>query len=70
MTGHQQNPGTGYTLQGKETEMINLEAVVKAIGIENVRVINPNNLKEFNDALDWALSLEEASVIITRWPSY
>lgn len=68
MTGHQQNPGTGYTLQGKETEMINLEAVVKAIGFKNVRVINPNNLKEVDDALDWAFSLEEASVIITRWP--
>jgi len=31
-------------------------------------VINPNQLKEVKDALDWALSLQEPSVIITRWP--
>lgn len=68
MTGHQQNPGTGYTLQGKETEMVAIEPLVRACGIKNVRVIDPNNLKEVNEALDWALALDEASVIITRWP--
>lgn len=68
MTGHQQNPGTGYTLQGEKTEAINIEALVKACGIKNVRVINPNNLKEVKQTLDWAFDLDEASVIITRWP--
>ena len=68
MTGHQQNPGSGYTLQGEETTQISIEAVVKACGIKNVRVINPNKLDEVNDALDWALENKEASVIITRWP--
>lgn len=68
MTGHQQNPGTGYTLQGKETVEIDIEALVKVCGIKYVRVINPNDLKAVNDALDWALGLDEASVIITRWP--
>ncbi|TCO70758.1 indolepyruvate ferredoxin oxidoreductase subunit alpha [Marinisporobacter balticus] len=68
MTGHQQNPGTGYTLQGKETKIVEIEPLVRACGIENVRVIDPNNLKEVKETLDWALSLDEASVIITRWP--
>ncbi|AYD39408.1 indolepyruvate ferredoxin oxidoreductase subunit alpha [Clostridium fermenticellae] len=68
MTGHQQNPGTGYTLQGLETEIIDIETLVKACGIKNVRVINPNNLKEVRETLDWAFNLDEASVIITRWP--
>lgn len=68
MTGHQQNPGTGYTLQGLETEIVDIEALVKACGVKNVRVINPNNLKEVKETLDWAFDLDEASVIITRWP--
>ncbi|SHN53234.1 indolepyruvate ferredoxin oxidoreductase subunit alpha [Desulfitobacterium chlororespirans] len=68
MTGHQENPGSGYTLQGQETVGINIEALVKVCGIKNVRVINPNDLKAVNETFDWALSLEEASVIIARWP--
>lgn len=68
MTGHQQNPGTGYTLQGKEVKELDIEKLVLACGINHVRTIDPNNLKEVNDALDWALKLDEPSVIITRWP--
>lgn len=68
MTGHQQNPGTGYTLQGKETKIVDIEKLVRACGIENVAIIDPNNLAEVKKTLDWALGLNEASVIITRWP--
>lgn len=68
MTGHQENPGTGYTLQGLETEFVDIEALVKACGIKQVRVVDPNDLKAMNETIDWAYSLEEASVIITRWP--
>lgn len=62
MTGHQQNPGSGYTLQGEKTTEISIEEIVKACKVKNVRVINPNKLSEVNDALDWALSNKEASV--------
>ena len=68
MTGHQENPGSGYTLQGKRTTEVSIEALVRACGIEDVRVIDPNNLKEVRAALDWAMALEGPSVIITRWP--
>lgn len=68
MTGHQENPGSGYTLQGEVTTEVSIEAVVRACGVKNVRVVNPNNLEEVNEALDWAFDLDEASVIITRWP--
>lgn len=68
MTGHQENPGSGFKLQGEPTNEISIEAVVRACGIKNLRVINPNDLKEVNDTLDWAFANEEASVIITRWP--
>jgi len=68
MTGHQENPGTGFTLQGKVSEDINIETVVRALGCKNVKTINPNNLEEVKETLKWALSLEEPSVIITRYP--
>jgi len=68
MTGHQEHPGSGYTLQGMQTHEVDITSVVKAIGISNVRTVNPRNLKEVSDALDWALELDEPSVIITRWP--
>mgnify|MGYP000876586034 CR=1 FL=1 len=68
MTGHQENPGTGYTLQGKPTKEVDIEKLVRAIGFENVKVINPNDLLAVRNALNWALSLDEPSVIITRWP--
>ena len=68
MTGHQDNPGTGYTAKGEDTTAISIEGLVKAVGIRHVFVINPNHLDEVDDALDKALALDEPSVIITRWP--
>ena len=68
MTGQQQNPGTGYSAQGQETTEIDIESVVKAIGVKHIRRINPNKLDEVEKALDWALELDEPSVIITWWP--
>ncbi|MCU6765093.1 indolepyruvate ferredoxin oxidoreductase subunit alpha [Blautia ammoniilytica] len=68
MTGHQNNPGTGYTAKGEETTLIRIENLVRAIGMKHVYVINPNNLQEVDDTLDKCLALDEPSVIITRWP--
>lgn len=68
MTGHQENPGTGFTAKGEETTLISIEQVVKAVGIKHVYVINPNDLEQVDKVLDICLELEEPSVIITRWP--
>lgn len=68
MTGHQDHPGTGYTLQGMPTKALAIEEVVRAIGIDHVKTVNPLRLQEVREALDWALALEEPSVIVTRWP--
>lgn len=68
MTGHQENPGTGYTLMGEPTEAISIEATVKALGAKNVRTVNPLHLAEVREALQWAFSLTEPVVIITRYP--
>lgn len=68
MTGQQDNPGSGYKLQGEENTPLDIEAIVKAIGIKHVRKIDPNDLALVKDTINWALELNEASVIITDWP--
>jgi indolepyruvate ferredoxin oxidoreductase, alpha subunit len=68
MTGHQENPGTGFTLQGEATKIIEIEPLVKALGVEHVRTISPLNLSEVRNALQWAMELTGPVVLITRWP--
>ena len=70
MTGHQQNPGTGKTLMGEVTEMVDIESIVKAVGIkeENIRVIDPYKLEETNKAVKDAYEATEPFVIITKQP--
>lgn len=68
MTGHQQNPTTGYNLKGDPASKINLEALCHAIGIERVRVVDPYNLAECDAAIKEELAAEEPSVIISRRP--
>jgi len=68
MTGHQENPGSGKNAKGEDAPLMDIEAIVRAIGIKHVRTIDPNNLKEVDQTLDECLALDEPSVIITRWP--
>ena len=68
MTGQQEHPGTGMTLQGDVTTEIDIAAVVRAFGIKQVRTINPMDLREVRETLKWAFGLDEPSVIITKWP--
>ncbi|MCI8497382.1 MAG: indolepyruvate ferredoxin oxidoreductase subunit alpha [Clostridiales bacterium] len=68
MTGHQQNPTTGYTIKGDPTAAVSLEKLCEAVGIRRVRVVDPYNLAETEAALKEELSVEEPSVIISRRP--
>ena len=68
MTGHQQNPTTGYNIKGEVAAKVNLEALCKALGINRVRVVDPYNLKECDAAIKEELAVEEPSVIISRRP--
>lgn len=68
MTGQQDNPGTGLNLAQETSSIMDIEAIVRAIGISNIRRVNPNDLKETKEAINWALELQETSVIITDWP--
>ncbi|MCR5625190.1 MAG: indolepyruvate ferredoxin oxidoreductase subunit alpha [Lachnospiraceae bacterium] len=68
MTGHQQNPTTGYNIKGDPAGKINLEALCKAMGFNRVRVVDPYNLKECDEAVKEELQANEPSVIISRRP--
>ena len=70
MTGHQQNPGTGFTLMGEPTAEVDIPMLCRSIGMkeENIYVVNPLKLDEVDQALDEALTKDEPTVIITRWP--
>ncbi|HEY8363319.1 MAG TPA: indolepyruvate ferredoxin oxidoreductase subunit alpha [Tissierellaceae bacterium] len=70
MTGHQENPGTGKNIKGMEAPEIDIENIVKAVGVkeENIRVIDPYNMDENNNAVKDALAATEPFVIITRQP--
>jgi indolepyruvate ferredoxin oxidoreductase alpha subunit len=68
MTGHQQNPGTGHTLMGQPATEVDLEALVKALGVKRVQVVDPVNIGAFEKAVKEEIAAAEASVIIARRP--
>ena len=68
MTGHQQNPTTGFNLKGDPCTKIDLESLCRAVGIRRVRVVDPYNLAECETAVKEELQAEEPSVIISRRP--
>ena len=69
MTGHQENPGSGFTLQGDPAPILEIEPLVRALGVKHIRLVNPLDQKDMKEALQWALAITDApSVIITRWP--
>ncbi len=68
MTGHQQNPTTGYNLKGDPCSKIDLEALCKSVGINSVRVVDPYDLAECDTVIKEELQKAEPSVIISRRP--
>ena len=68
MTGHQQNPTTGYNLKGDPASKIDLEALCRSVGINSVRVVDPYDLAECDAVIKEELQKDEPSVIISRRP--
>ena len=68
MTGHQQNPTTGYNIKGDPAGKIDLEALCKALGIKRVRVVDPYDIKATEAAVKEETAAAEPSVIISRRP--
>ena len=68
MTGHQQNPTTGFNLKGDPAAKVDLEALCRALGIDRVRVVDPYDLKACETAIKEELAVSAPSVIISRRP--
>ncbi len=68
MTGHQQNPTTGYNIKGDPAGKIDLESLCRAMGFGRVNVIDPYNLEECDRVIKEELAADEPSVIISRRP--
>ncbi len=66
MTGHQQNPGTGKTLQLQEVPVLDLERLVRALGIERVATVPAYDVKALDAVLKEFLQAEGPSVLIAR----
>ncbi len=68
MTGAQNHPGTGVTIEGQKNTNIDLEGLVRALGIEWVKTINPYDVKGARQTVKEALAFEGPSVIISKAP--
>ncbi len=66
MTGHQEHPGTGKTAQGEDTYAVNLEELVKAAGVTNLKVIDAWDVKALKENIKVSIDSDELSVIIAR----
>ena len=68
MTGHQDNPGSGYTLQGDMAAAIKIEDVLRSYGYQNIIIVDPQDLTAMQKAVDDALASQVPTAIITRRP--
>ena len=66
MTGMQEHPATGFTLQGEKTLGVDLAILVKTLGIESVRIVDPYDLKAVRTVLKEELARSGPSVVISR----
>ena len=68
MTGHQQNPTTGFTIKGEPTRQVDLVKLCNAVGVDRVRVCDPFDLENLEKAVKEEIAAEEPSVIICQRP--
>ncbi len=68
MTGHQDNPGTGQTLQGEIAERIVIEDVLAALGYKKVIIVDPQDLRAMEAAVQEAISFEGHAAMVVRRP--
>lgn len=68
MTGGQEHPGTGKTIQGDPTSRVDLVALCKALGVEDVQVVDPYDYEGTLKVLKESVSKDKPSVIITDRP--
>ena len=68
MTGRQDNPATGFTLMDDPAHAVDIPLLCKALGVRNVRVVNPLDLEETKRVIAEEMERPETSVVITNKP--
>lgn len=68
MTGQQGNPFNGITLQKRESTELNLPAILEALGVDHVSVVDPFDMKAVRSVLKEATNRDELDVIIFKAP--
>jgi indolepyruvate ferredoxin oxidoreductase alpha subunit len=66
MTGQQEHPGTGFTIQNLPAPSVDYEQLARAVGVRHVRSIDPYNLKETMQVIREEINRDAASVLITK----
>jgi indolepyruvate ferredoxin oxidoreductase alpha subunit len=66
MTGHQANPGTGLTLQHQRAEVIELEPLVRALGINHVATVDAYDVEHLEQAYKELMAHNEPAVLVAR----
>ena len=68
MTGHQNHPATGKTIKNEPTFELDLAEVCRAVGVPNVRTVDPADLAATEAAVREEVAKDEVSVIIAKRP--
>lgn len=66
MTGHQEHPGTGFTVRQEPTNMIDYETLGKALGVKHIRNVDPYNIKETMEIIKEEMERPEPSLILCK----
>jgi indolepyruvate ferredoxin oxidoreductase, alpha subunit len=66
MTGHQEHAGTGFTVRGEVANQVDYAEIGKAVGIKNIRYIDPYNIKETMEAVKEEMNRDEASLLLCK----
>lgn len=68
MTGHQPHPGTGVTMMGEISNKISIEKILNAIGLTEVRTVNPLHLEEAVSTVKEVMDKKGVKAVIFQSP--
>ena len=68
MTGHQEHAATGKTLKGDATYAIDLAALCRAVGVQNVLEVNSFDVQRLEEILKESINGDTLTVIIAKSP--
>lgn len=68
MTGRQENPTSGYTLDDNPAFSVDMELLCRAVGVKHIKIIDPYNIALTRKTIREEMARPEVSVIITTRP--